>query len=90
MLLEVAHYTHSHASYLGDLSYVDSFVMVGRKVKLVNIENAFQGMHGPRVLSHKLSDLKAFRDLLRDELKPEIDCEDFSFDKYFTLIVNQG
>ncbi|KAM2540029.1 hypothetical protein TB2_025262 [Malus domestica] len=52
-------------------------------------------MHGPLALSHKLSDLKAFRDLLRDELKPKIDCEDRDlflgyFDKYFTLIVNQG
>ncbi|KAM0957574.1 hypothetical protein ACFX13_026294 [Malus domestica] len=76
MILEVAHYMHSHGSYHGDLSCIDSFVMVGRKVKLVNIENAFHDMHGPRALSHKLSNLKAFRDLLRDELKPEIDYED--------------
>lgn len=85
----------SRGSYHGDLSCIDSFVMVGKNVKLVNIGNGFHGRHGPGTLTHKLSDLKTFRDLLRDELKPEIECEDRDlflgyFDKYSTLMVNQG
>ncbi|KAM2014004.1 hypothetical protein ACFX1T_025651 [Malus domestica] len=55
MVLEATHYIHSHGSYHGDLSCIGSFVIVGKKVKLVNIEKEFHSMHGLRALSHKLS-----------------------------------
>ncbi|KAM2014005.1 hypothetical protein ACFX1T_025652 [Malus domestica] len=55
MVLKAAHYMHNHGSYHGDLSCIGGFVMVGKNVKLVNIEKGFHGMHGLRALSHKLS-----------------------------------
>ncbi|RXH68479.1 hypothetical protein DVH24_033615 [Malus domestica] len=55
MVLEATHFIHSHGSYHGDLSCIGSFVIVGKKVKLVNIEKEFHSMHGLRALSHKLS-----------------------------------
>ncbi|CAN6706323.1 unnamed protein product [Malus baccata var. baccata] len=55
MILEAAHYMYIRGSYHVDLSCIGSFVMVGKKVKLINIEKGFHGMHGLRALSHKLS-----------------------------------